>query len=246
MKKHFIYFLFAICSVCGLENAQAQAVKKIPADKQRATQWQPAKGQYYFSHSLVYDYENNADKTKGTITIYMDPITGGMCFKKESSFGNGGRDFDFVIGFPDGKYIFCGQDDNGKKIKILETVGALKPGPDTKAQAREDFSTYWAATGNKRDDFGFESQEYDVSYATSDTKDKVWLAKTPFSVYPLYGLEFVESAVAMPISLDFMHLLEPNQLVAEINSKDTILKLKSFGQDPIIISTKGYTEFKTE
>jgi hypothetical protein len=246
MKRLFICSLFVIFSVFGNDSLQAQAVKKIQADKQRAIQWQPAKGQYYFSHSLVFDYENKADKTNGTITVYIDPVSGGMCFKKESSFGNGGKDFDFVIGFPDGKYIFCGADENAKKIRINEAVGALKPGPDTKAQAREDFATYWKPTGNKRDDFGFESLEYEVSYATSDNKDKVWLSKTPFSVYPLYGLEFVESAVSMPITFDYMHLLEPNQLITEINAKDTVLKLKSFGRDPQTVSTKGYTVFKTE
>ncbi|MCE7071626.1 hypothetical protein LZG74_15005 [Dyadobacter sp. CY327] len=246
MKRFFASLLIMCCALYYGAPVFAQVAKKIPADKQRAAQWQPAKGQYYFSHSLVYDYENKADQTKGTITIYLDPVSGGMCFKKENSFGKGGKDFDFVIGFPDGKYIFCGADENGKKMRINEAVGALKPGPDTKAQAREDFSTYWAATGNKRDDFGFESLEYNVSFATSENKDTVWLAKTPFNVYPLYGLEFVESAVAMPISFDYMHLLEPNQLVAEINSKDTILKLKSFGRDPQTVSTKGYTVFKTE
>ncbi|MCE7066434.1 hypothetical protein [Dyadobacter sp. CY326] len=246
MKKHFIQFLITLSILSVNAPLFAQATKKIQADKQRAAQWRPAQGQYYFSHSMVFDYENKAEQTKGTITIYLDPVSGGMCFKKESSFGKGGKDFDFVIGFPDGKYIFCGSDDNGKKIKIVEAVGALKPGPDTKAQAKEDFATYWAPTGNKRDEFGFESSEYDVSYATSESKDKVWLTKTPFSVYPLYGLEFVESAVAMPVSFDFMHVLEPNQLISEINSKDTILKLKSFGKDPQTVQTKTYPEFKTE
>lgn len=245
MKNHFLYLMLTASFLCANGVTFGQT-KKIPADKQRAVQWQPAKGQYYFSHSLVFDYENKADKTKGTIKVYLDPVTGGMCLKKESSFGNGGKDFDFVIGFPDGKYIFCGQDDNAKKIKITEAVGALKPGPDTKAQAREDFATYWKPTGNTRDDFGFNSAEYEVSYATSDTKDTTWISKTPFSIYPLYGLEFVESAVSLPISLDYMHLLEPNQLISEINSKDTVLKLVSFGRDPQTISTKGYPEFKTQ
>jgi hypothetical protein len=129
--------------------ASAQSVKKIAVDKQRAVQWKPATGQYYFSHSLVFDYENKADKTKGTVKIYVDPVTGAMCFRKESSFGQSGKAYDFIIGFPDGKYIYCGADDKGKKIKVTEMVKEFKPDAETKTQQKEDFITYCVPTGNK-------------------------------------------------------------------------------------------------
>lgn len=235
-----VVLAFLAIPQCGF----AQVISKIVADKQRATQWKPEKGQYYFSHALIFDYQNKAEKTNGKIKIYVDPVTGAMCFKKESSYGEGGKSFDFVIGFPDGKYIFCGTDEDGKKIRINEVVKELKPDAEAKAQHKEDFDTYCIPTGNKRTDFGLESLEYDLAYATSNVKDKIWLTKTPFSIYPLYGLEFVESAVSLPISFDYMHLLTPNQLLSEINAKDLILKLTEVVREPMLVVTKVYKEIK--
>lgn len=224
--------------------ASAQGVKKIAVDKQRAVQWKPAIGQYYFSHSLVFDYENKADKTKGTLKIHVDPVTGAMCFRKESSFGPKGNAYDFIIGFPDGKYIYCGADEKGKKIKVTELVKEFKPDAETKTQQKEDFITYCVPTGNKRQDFELESWEYDLSYATSDTKYKLWLTKTPFSIYALYGIEFVEAAVTLPVSFDYMYLFSSDALITELNAKDAVLKLTSFGRDPFTAITKGYQEIK--
>lgn len=244
MNRKYFYCLLLSALFAGIQLANAQAVKKIPADKQRATQWSPAKGQYYFSHALVFDYENKIEKTKGTIKIHVDPVTGAMCFQKESSFKLGAKSFDFIIGFPDGKYIYCGVDENGKKVKITEIQEALKLDAETKAQQKEDFTTYCIPTANTRQELGLESQEYDLGYATSDAKDKIWLAKTPFSVYALYGFELIEGAVSLPVSFDYMHLLASDQLLTEINSKDLVLKLTSFGRDPFLAVTKGYQELK--
>ncbi|KQS31481.1 hypothetical protein [Dyadobacter sp. Leaf189] len=244
MKKICQVLAFILIVAAVQQSALAQAPKKIGADKQRALQWKPEKGQYYFSHSLVFDYQNKADKTSGKLKIYLDPVTGAMCFKKESSFGEGGKAFDFVIAFPDGKYIYCGTDENSKKIRINELVKELKRDAETKAEQKENFTTYCIPTGNKRVDFGLTSEEYDITYATSDNKDKVWLTQTPFSVYPLYGMEFVEGAVSLPVTFDYMHLLQSNQLVTEINSKDLILKLVSLEKDPFLAITKGYQELK--
>ncbi|TLU98986.1 hypothetical protein [Dyadobacter luticola] len=245
MKKNLLFLFLAITAATLSQSTFAQVSGKIVPDKQRATQWKPAVGQYYFSHALVFDYQNKADKTSGQLKVYIDPVTGAMCFRKESSFGQGGKTFDFVIGFPDGKYIFCGTD-GGKKVRINEVVKELKPDAETKAQQKSDFETYAIPTGNKRVDFGMESLEYDLSYATSDNKDKIWLTKTPFSVYPLYGIEFVESAVSLPVTFDYMHLLTANQLLSEINSKDLVLKLTDIVKEPFTAITKGYTVLKLE
>jgi len=244
MKVNLLYFLLFIVSLFGQNLLFAQAAKKIPADKQRSVQWKPEKGQYYFSHSLVYDYENKAKKSKGTIRIYLDPISGAMCFLKDSSFRQKGNSFDFIIGFPNGKYTYYGVDGAGKKIRISETISEVKPDAETQLQRKEDFATYCLPTANKRSAFGLESMEYNLGYATADTKDKIWLAKTPFSAYPVYGLEFVESAVSLPVSFDYMHLLDADRLITEFDSKDTFFKLVHFGRHPYTAVTKGYQESK--
>ena len=244
MKSNLLYFLLFLILLFSQKLLFAQPVKKIPADKQRSVQWKPEKGQYYFSHALVYEYENKAEKTKGKIRIYLDPVSGAMCFLKDSSFRQKRNAFDFIIGFPNGKYTFYGMDDAGKKIRISETVSEVKPDAETQLQQKEDFATYCLPTANKRSEFGLESIEYNLGYATSDTKDKIWLAKTPFSVYPLYGLEFVESAVNLPVSFDYMHLLDADRLITEFSSANTFFRLIQFGRAPYTAVTKGYQESK--
>jgi hypothetical protein len=239
-----VIYILTFLFVCNFHVSQAQTVKKIAADKQRAIQWKPDKGQYYFSHSLVMAYENKQDKTKGEIKIYLDPVTGTMCFKKESSFKE--DEFDFIIAFPDGRYFHCGTDDNGKKIRTSEKVADVRPDAEAQAQQKENFGTYCAPTGNKRTDFGFESIEYDLSYATSETKDKVWITTLPFNVYPIYGFELIEVPASLPASLDYLYLLGPNQLISEMNSTDIKLKLTSINPDPFLAETKAYQEVKLD
>ena len=244
MKRNLLFCVAFSLLIAGVNYSQAQTAAKIAPDKQRALQWKPDKGQYYFSHALVFDYQNKNDKTSGTIKVYLDPVTGAMCFEKASSFREGGKTFDFVIGFPTGKYIYCGNDENGKKIRITEQVKELKPSAETLAEQKENFESSCVATGNKKTESGFESLEYDLTYATSGNKDKLWLAKVPFSAYPLYGMEFLEGAVSLPVTFDYLHLLSPNLLITGLESKDLTLKLTSFGKDPFTAITKGYQEFK--
>lgn len=228
--------------LCSLHSINAQSIKKIPADKQRPLQWKPEKGQYYFSHSLVLGYENKVDKSQGEVKVYFDPVTGTMCFKSGTSFKE--TNYDLVIAFADGRYMFCGTDDNGKKTRSISKVSEVKPDAESVSQQKENFSTYAIPTGNKRIDFGLESLEYDLSHATSENKDKLWLATLPFSAYPIYGFELVDVPVTLPISLDYIFLLGSNQLVSEHVASDLVIKLKNLGPDPLIANIKGYQEVK--
>jgi hypothetical protein len=243
MPKKITGLLFLVMIFCSALT-HAQTVKKIAADKQRALQWKPEKGQYYFSHSLVIAYENAAEKTKGEIKVHLDPVTGTMCFKRESSFQENA--FDFIIAFSDGRYFHYGTDENGKKIKIPEKVSDVKPDAEMQAQQKENFATYCVPTGNKRNDFGFESLEYNLSYATSDNKDKIWITTLPFNTYPIYGFELIEVPASLPVSIDYLYLLSPNQLISEISSGGIKLKLTGINPDPFLAVTKPYQEVKMD
>jgi hypothetical protein len=244
--KPLFYCFFIILILSGFNTAFAQTPKKLSVDKQRSLKWKPEKGQYYFSHALTFEYQNKTEKTKGEIVVFLDPVTGTMCFRKESSFGEAGKTFDFVIATQEGKFIFCGTDNSGKKIRTSEIIEEVKPDQETKDQQKEEFSTYCIPTGNKRADFEWESLEYHLTYPTSDTKDKIWITAVPFGTYPLYGFDLVEAAASLPVSLDFSHIFGPNQLLTEINSADTYLHLKSVEPNPFLAVIALYSEVKTD
>ena len=243
-SKSLKYFTFISLLFVGNELA-AQAAKKFSVDKQRAVQWKPEKGQYYFSHSMVYDYNDQDEKDKGEIKIYFDPVSGALCFRKESSFKESGKNYDFILAFQDGKYIYCGNDETGKKTRSSEIVEDVKPDTEMQNQQKDNFATYAVPTGNKRTDFGLESIEYTLSYATSENRDKLWLTTMPFNIYPLYGFELIEVPAGLPASFDYLYLLGQHQLISELESKDLTLKLKSIGPDPFLAVTRNYPEFKT-
>ena len=242
MLRKISSYLFLVLLVSGTNILLAQAPKKPVL--QRATQWKPEKGQYYFTHALTFEYENKLDKKKGEVVVYVDPVTGTMCFKRENSYGLTGKNFDFIIAFQDGTYIYCGADEAGKKMKIVEKVEEVKPDAETLKQQKEDFNTYCAPTGNKRKDFGWESIEYELSYARSEEKDKLWLTTTPFGIYPLYGFELIENVASLPVSFDYTYIFGNRQLLTEMNSKDAVLKLKSYEPNPFLAITRGYPEIK--
>lgn len=242
MKQILAYCLFVIVVLQGSHSVFAQAAK-APS---RATQWKPEKGQYFFSHALTYTFENKEKKTKGEFVIYVDPVTGTMCFRKENSFGKTGEAFDFILAFQDGRYVYCGADESGKKIRITEKVEELKPDSETLAQQKEDFTTYCIPTGNVRKGFGMESAEYELSYPTSEAKDKLWLTKTPFGVYPFYGFDLIDGTASLPVPVDYTYIFSNRQLLTELTSKNVILKLKSYEPNPFTAATAGYKEAKEE
>lgn len=235
-------FLSVFLLILTMSIAQAQVSGKIVPDKKRAAQWKPQLGQYYFSHKLVFEYQ--VDKEKGQMKIGLDPVTGALCFEKDNTYGNTAESFDFILAFPDGKYIYCGADDGGKKIKIVEIVKDLKPDAEREKDRQQDFADHLKPTGNVRNDFGWPSVEYLQTYETSENKDVIWLTETPFSVSHLYGFELLEGTASLPVSMDYSFLLGPHQLVTEIKSNDTKMKLISIDADPIIVNTKNYKEVK--
>jgi hypothetical protein len=243
MLRKISVYVFLVLLVSG-SIAMAQAPKKTAASKAASSKTE--KSQYSFSHALTYSYENKTKKTKGEIVIYVDPATGTMCFKRENSFGDTGKTFDFILAFQDGKYVYYGADESGVKFKMTEKVEELKPDAETITQQKEDFSTYCIPTGKVRKDFNMESVEYELSYPTSDAKDKLWLTKTPFGINPLYGFDLIDGVASLPVSFDYTHIFNNHQLLTELDSKDLILKLKSYEPNPFVAVTRGYAEAKAE
>lgn len=235
-------FLLAILFSLNVLTARSQTTTKPVPDKKRTAQWKPQLGQYYFSHKLVYEYE--VDKEKGTMKIAVDPVTGALCFEKKDTYGTTAENFDFILAFPDGKYIYCGADDAGKKIKITEILKDLKPDAEKEKDRQQDFADHLKATGNIRTDFGWPSVEYEQTYETSENKDLIWLTEMPFSVSHLYGFELLEGTASLPVPMDYLYLLGSHQLMTELQSKDVKVKLVSIDAEPVIINTKVYKEIK--
>ncbi len=220
--------------------AQTKPTKKPVTDAYRNAQWKPEKGKYYFSHALIYAYTRKRDDTEGELWIFIDPVTGTMCFQRESSFGITDEMTDVILALPDGKMIACGTTESGKKIREQFQNRAVKPEPDEVKFQRETFREQCKPTGNKRDDFGWESEEYVLSYIKTSESTRLWLAEVPFDVYPLYAFDEWMGDAQLPVSFSYIYLLGPRQLVTESEDEYGTIKLNSYGPSPFYLDLNDY------
>ncbi|WP_025764963.1 hypothetical protein [Dyadobacter tibetensis] len=220
----------------------AQPADKLTPDKRRALQWKPEKGQYYFGHKLIYDYDQRNEGRKGTLEIGLDLTTGTLCFLRETSFGQTASDFDFILGFADGKFISCGLDEAGKKFRIKQMVVEVKSDPETLQQRVSDFQEFCTPTGSNKVIYGWPALEYVRAFPRSETSDKMWLLQTPFSVTHLYGFELMEGTASLPVSFDFIDLLGKNQLLMSYESKEVNIQLNRIEASPVTVNISPYRE----
>ncbi|PWJ60543.1 hypothetical protein CLV98_101728 [Dyadobacter jejuensis] len=242
IKTKFI-FLFAIW-LGIMPGLMAQPSEKLGTDTKRSQLWKPERGQYYFSHKLVFDFEQKMEGQKGTVEVYLDPKTGTLGFVKSSSFGGTAPEFDFILAFPNGTYVSCGVDEGGKKYRVKQLVEEVTPDTETAQQKKADFEAFCTPSGSNRLVYGWPSEEYVRAYPRSETTDQLWLATTPFKIAQLYGFELMEGTASLPISFDFIDLLGSNQLLTSYESKEVVIRLREMVAHPLTLQTTPYRELK--
>ena len=241
-KLFLVIFILGSMVVIHAAQAQNKPAKKPATDAYRNAQWKPEKGKYYFSHALIYEYTRKRDDVKGELWIYIDPVTGTMCFQRESSFGATDDMNEAILALPDGKIIACGKTESGKKIRETFQNRSVKPEPDEMKLQQQTFREQCKPTGNKRNEFGWESEEYVLSYLKTNESSRLWLAEVPFNVYPLYAFDEWEGDAQLPVSLSYAYLLGPKQLVTESDDQYGTLKLVSYEPNPFFLDLNQYAK----
>ena len=226
----------------GRTIAQTTSSKKPVSDAYRNAQWKPEKGKYYFSHALIYEYFNKVDATKGELWIFIDPVTGTMCFQRESSFGATDEMNDVILAFPNGQMIACGKGESGKKIRETFKNNSVTPTPEDVKFQRETFEKQCIPTGNTRQEFGWKSAEHVLTYLKTNEQTKIWLAEVPFNMYPLYAFDEWEGDAQLPVSLSYTYLLSPKQLVTEADDAYMTIKLIAYESNPYALDLNQYAK----
>lgn len=240
---YFWFLLLLLTGAAGELRAQSK-VAAVKADPSRASQWKPDKGKYYFSHALIYEYVLKSDSTKGELWIFIDPVTGSMCFQRESSYGASDDMNDVILALPNGQYIACGSDENGKKTRSIFQNSALTPHPEDVKFQQDSFKEQCKPTGQTRKDFGWESAEHTLSFTRTTEKTKLWLATVPFGMYPLYAFDEWGGDAQLPVVLSFNYVLGPRQLITELDDPYTHIKLVSFESNPYSLDLNQYPKVK--
>ena len=233
----------ALLFSAGRVDAQTKPTpKKTGGDAYRNAQWKPEKGKYYFSHALIYEYHNKVDSTKGEMWVFIDPVTGTMCFQRESSFGASDDMNDAILAFPNGQVIACGTTESGKKIREPFKNNSVTPGAEEMKFQREIFEEVCRPTGEVRQEYGWKSTEYVMSYIKTNERTKLWVAEVPFNVYPLYAFDEWEGDAQLPVSLSYTYVLSPKQLVTEADDQYMKLKLIAYESNPYYLDLNKYAK----
>lgn len=244
MKSNPIFFVSLLVLVTLGFTAAAQKTapaKKTAVDAYRNAQWKPEKGKYYFSHALIYQYTNKTDSSQGELWVFIDPVTGTMCFQRESSFAASDDMNDAIVARPNGQMIACGTTESGKKIRETFMNSSVTPEPDDVRYQRETFQKQCRPTGNIRKEFGWESQEHILTYVKTNESTVLWLAEVPFSVYPLYAFDEWEGDAQLPVSLSYTYVLGPKQLVTEADDQYMTIKLIAYESNPYFLDLNQYS-----
>lgn len=207
-----------------------------PKPVSRATQWKPEQGKYYFSHVLVYEYLMKSDSIKGELRVQVDPVTGSMCFQRETSFGTTDEVNEIIVALANGKYIACGTDANGKKIRSTYINSALTPHPEDVQFQRDSFKEQCISTGQVRREFGWESAEHMLAFSRTPDKTRLWLATVPFYVYPLYAFDEWGGDAQLPVVLSYNYVLGPKQLITELDDPEVHLQLVRYENSPYVVN----------
>lgn len=245
MRNTTLLLISALALLLSAGRVEAQTKptpKKTGGDAYRNAQWKPEKGKYYFSHALIYEYHNKVDSTTGELWVFIDPVTGTMCFQRESSFGASDDMNDAILAMPNGQMIACGTTESGKKIRESFKNGSVTPGPEDVKFQRETFQEVCRPTGATREEFGWKSAEHTLTYLKTNERTKLWLAEVPFNVYPLYAFDEWEGDAQLPVSLSYTYVLSPKQLVTEADDQYMKLKLIAYETNPYHLDLNKYAK----
>jgi hypothetical protein len=242
MRTITLLLIGTLALLAGRTAAQTTAPKKPVSDAYRNAQWKPEKGKYYFSHALIYEYFNKVDSSKGEMWVFIDPVTGIMCFQRESSFGATDDMNDAILAFPNGQMIACGKTESGKKIRESFKNSSVTPGPEDVKFQRETFQELCRSTGSTREEFGWKSTEHVLTYIKTNERTKLWLAEVPFNVYPLYAFDEWEGDAQLPVSFSYTYILSPKQLVTEADDQYMTIKLVAYESNPYALDLNQYAK----
>ena len=167
-----------------------------------------------FTQAWVWEYENeliakNQAGRQGEMVVYFNPELNYWLFNFEA-YGASGEMFEWILGKPDGTYIFSVNDEfktyqTQQKIEFDTTQLDLKP------TAKFKYFKYFTI------DFEpIKAEIFELNYLKTNDKTEISLANFEADFTALYHFNQLDSEVKLPIQ--FLTSLNPNQLIAEENS----------------------------
>lgn len=167
-----------------------------------------------FDQMWVWEYENeqipeNEPGRQGEMVVYFHPDLNYWLFTFEA-YGTSGEMFEWILGKPDGTYIFSVSDEfehkfETQKIEFYTAGLDLKP-----AGAFKNFRDYYKNFPE------IKSEKFEMDYLKTNDKTEMYLADYEADFRPLYFFNLLDCEAKLPVH--FPVGLHSNQLVVEENT----------------------------
>jgi hypothetical protein len=163
-----------------------------------------------FAEMLTYEYVQEGQKKE--FSAYLDRKTSTWLFTNADSFGGTADGLEFVVAYPNGKYLACGTDDVGQKFcQTFDSPLARKNTPKISGKALGKSQIFGQ---NKYGWPTFKAQLYQLN--AGRMTQEVFLATVPFDCRPLYAynsLLGIEHYLPAFQQIDYPSYLPKNQLI---------------------------------
>lgn len=192
-----------------------------------------------FTEQLTYSYQKEGQKKE--FSVYLDRKSSTWLFTNADSFDGVADGIEFVVAYPNGKYLVCGIDDVNQKF--CQTFDA--------PLARKNIPKVSGKTLGKTQVFGqnnygwptLKAQLYQIN--AGRMTQEVFLSTVPFDCRPLYAYNFllgIEHYLPIFNQIDYPSYLPKNQLI----TSDGAFKLVSLSPTEYFIDLKQYKTIPTK
>jgi hypothetical protein len=168
-----------------------------------------------FNEQLTFLYQKEGQKAE--FSVYLDRKTSTWLFTNYDSFGGTADGIEFVVAYPNGKYLVCGTDDVGQKF--CQTFDS--------PLARKNVAKISGKALGKTQVFGQNNYGWPTltgklySLAMGRMTQEVYLATVPFDCRPLYAynsLLEIEHYLPAFLTAHYPDYLPKNQLIVSEGS----------------------------
>lgn len=190
-----------------------------------------------FREQLTFEYQKEGKKAE--FSVYLDRKSSTWLFTNADSFDGKADGIDWVVAYPNGKYLTCGIDDvNHKNCQQFESLLAQKITPKISGKATNQSHIFGQ---NKYGWPTLAGRLYQLSAGRAT--QTVFLTTVPFDCRPLYAynsLLDIEHYLPGFQQIDYPSYLPKNQLVLS----DAAVKLLSLSPTDYEIDLSQYKLLK--
>jgi len=179
-----------------------------------------------FAEMLTYEYVREGQKKE--FSVYLNRKSSTWLFTNADSFGGTADGLEFVVAYPNGKYLVCGTDDVGQKF--CQTF-------DSPLSRKNTVKISGKALGKSRvfgqNNYGwptFKGQLYQLN--AGRMTQEIYAATVSFDCRPLYAynsLLGIEHYLPVFQQIDYPSYLPKNQLIV---SEQSLLNVKLLSISP--------------